>query len=178
MRETHFFEACYRALSTQSPGPLLLSVMLFALFFFVCDSPTCVIALASDEGNYAREELADPHGYYTSALLDALQAEGDKKSVMELLARVSHTVSERTGGGQRPSPIGTVGSDVFVVDVHGGRILPGPNPDGVTLRSAVEAPIKALRKQVRFARFCSPVCASGDGGRGGGHCAATVHSSP
>jgi hypothetical protein len=69
---------------------------------------------------------------------------------MSLLDQVSSEVMERTGGGQRPVPIGTVGSDVFVVDVHGGRILPGPNPDGVkvTLRSVVEKPFQALASQV------------------------------
>jgi hypothetical protein len=69
---------------------------------------------------------------------------------MSLLDQVSSVVMQRTGGGQRPVPIGTVGSDVFVVDVHGGRILPGPgpNPDGVTLRSVVEKPLEALASQV------------------------------
>jgi hypothetical protein len=107
-----------------------------------------VVSQASTEGNYARENSADPHGYYTGALLDAIQTEGNKTPVMSLLDQVSSVVMERTGGGQRPVPIGTVGSDVFVVDVHGGRILPGPNPDGVTLRSVVEKPFKALASQV------------------------------
>jgi hypothetical protein len=111
-----------------------------------------VVSQASTEGNYARENSADPHGYYTGALLYAIQTEGYKKPVMELLDRVSSVVMERTGGGQRPVPIGTVGSDVYFVDVHGGRTLPGPNPDGVTLRSAVEKLINVLRKQVWLAR--------------------------
>jgi hypothetical protein len=128
---------------------LVLSAPLCGLVRLGCCSPTCVVSLASNEGNYARENPGVPHGYYSGALLDAIDTCGAVVPVMDLLRQVSERVSTLTDGKQRPSTIGAVGSDAFFVDTYGNRRVPGPNPLGVTVCTVVEKPLEVLRAQVR-----------------------------
>ncbi len=108
-----------------------------------------VVLHASDEGNYAREHKSLPNGYFTGALLRAIKSRGHLAPIMELLDAVAEEVKSHTDGMQKPTPVGTVGHDVFFVDLHGGRLLCGTNPTCVRLRTVVEPLRAALEAHIK-----------------------------
>jgi hypothetical protein len=112
-----------------------------------------VVLHASDEGNYAREKKSLSNGYLTGALLRAIKSRGHLAPVMELLDAVAEEVKRHTDGTQKPTPVGTVGPDVFLVDLHGGRPLPGTNPTCVRLWTVVEPLRTAFTAQIK--QHCS-----------------------
>jgi hypothetical protein len=116
-----------------------------------------VVAHASDEGNYAREAASAANGFFTGALLRHIRNSGHSVPLMGLLSFVSEDVMQATGARQRPTPVGTVGSDVFLVDLYGSRRLPGPNPEGVALGSAVGPLCDSFKEQVSLEPTLCPL---------------------
>ncbi len=125
--------------------------MAWWLLLWVTFSSATVTAYAAREGHSAREsvDLGVRNGYFTEALLANIKTHGHSVPFVDLLDNVYKDVQLRTGNLQKPDRAGSVPTTVFLVDVYGGRPLPGPNPGRVTVRTIVESLHRGLQSQVR-----------------------------